>query len=275
MKKPVEGPGLGTKLTPDTIKGIVESLGGVPPPSDSFSQRAQQEAEAAGAVKPGPNEESEPQAYEEVPEEELGGSLPSTFIPGSVEGALHPILAGLNQELGIGKLHPIEVKLVNRLWTFRPMNFYDYEWQSKQWLSMRNEEGQVTSPTLAATNVAARLAAIDKVPIYEIYGVNTRGRHIPRPLFPPPDIRIAAAEKVLEWLREEAGMWELAIELDTRFDMEGEVDRMDHLPFAWGEIANQQRKLLVLAGSLAVSTEMQRTASAERTSPSGKDGEEQ
>jgi len=159
-------------------------------------------------------------------------------MPGKKEEE-HPLLAELEENFGLRKLVPKHLELAGYTWTFRPMNFQDYEWMTQRAAVMGTSE-----PSLSATNVAVTLAAINGTPVYEIFDIPTTGRHIPDPLNPPPDIKYEAAEYMLGWLRNKVGMWELIGELDEKTDILFEEDRKEAYPL-WDTLASPYRRRLV------------------------------
>lgn len=192
-------------------------------------------------------------------------AIPATYSAGKApeaEDEKHPLLEDLETNFGITRLKCQEVTLGGYRWTFRPMSFEDYEWMANH--VRRNVMTQDASePSLSVTSVSSVLAAINGTPIYELFKVDTTGRHIPDKLNPPPDIKFEAAIYLLEWFREKVGMWELIGKLDEQVDILFEEQRSREYPL-WATLASPYRQQIVeLKRALDSSTE-----------PDGKPGED-
>jgi len=183
----------------------------------------------------------------------------------------HPLLEDLEFNFGIEKLKCADVELAGYLWTFRPMRFDEYEWMSNN--IRRSASGETSEPSLAVAGVSATLAAIKRLsagpdapstPIYEMFKVDTTGRHIPDPMNPPPDIKFEAATYLLEWFREKVGMWELISELDSQTDVLFEEQRSKQYPL-WETLASPFRQRLV---------ELRQLLENSGTEPDGRPGDD-
>lgn len=174
-------------------------------------------------------------------------AIPTNFTPGALADAgledQHPLLDELELNFGIKKLHVEHIMLANYKWTFRPMKFEDYEWMSNN-LRRNPVTGDASEPSMSASNVAATLAAINDVPVIDIWKLDTTGRHIPDRLNPPPDLKFEGAAYLLEWFRSKVGMWELISALDEQTDVLFEKQRSGAFPL-WGELASPWRRRLV------------------------------
>lgn len=172
-------------------------------------------------------------------------AIPATYSAGSIEDMAekHPLLEDLEFNFGIEKLKCQDIELGGYVWTFRPMRFEDYEWMANH--VRRNPITQESSePSMSVVSMAALLAAINRTPIFELFKVDTTGRHIPDRLNPPPDIRYEAAVYLLEWFREKVGMWELISKLDAEVDIVFEQQRSREYPL-WATLASSYRQRIV------------------------------
>lgn len=231
-------------------------LGGAPPPDDPNIQAAMTPAQA---------ERPEPA----IPQLE---NVPEAFKAGqaSKEKRKHPVLAKLEQDLGLVRLEVRDIILGGHRWTFRPMGFIDYEWMAGS--LYENKDGDTPLPSLTVCSVASCLTAIDGSPVYEVFDVDVSGRHIADPNNPPPDIRRKAADAVLLWFREGLGMWELIAKLDEQMDLVFESQRSERFPL-WGELASPGRqRMLALRLELAAQEKTQTESST--VTPAGLPGGE-
>ncbi len=173
-------------------------------------------------------------------------AIPATYSAGKApqaEEEKHPLLEDLEHNFGITKLKCQDVELGGYKWTFRPMAFEDYEWMANH--VRRNVMTQeAAEPSMSVASVAAVLAAVNDTPVYELFKVDTTGRHIPDKLNPPPDIRYEGAIYLLEWLREKVGMWELIGKLDEQVDILFEEQRSREYPL-WETLASPYRQQIV------------------------------
>ena len=193
-----------------------------------------------GSLDGPPPEAEDPniQTAPEPPEPAIpSNQIPASFVAGMPEAAKkrHPLLDRLEKDFGISRLECRDHVFAGYKWTFRPQTFLDYEWATAHLTE------ELSMPTLAACNVASMLAAIDDVPVYEIFGVDTIGRSISDPLNPPPDIRRQASTSLLEWFRNDLGLWEIISRLDETIDILFEVQRRDQYPL-WLEMVSEERK---------------------------------
>jgi hypothetical protein len=174
-------------------------------------------------------------------------AIPASYNAGSrsIEDMAkkHPLLEDLEHNFGIEKLKCRDIKLGGYTWTFRPMRFEDYEWMANH--VRRNPVTQESSePAMSVVSVASLLAAVNRTPVYEMFGVDTTGRHIPDKLNPPPDIRYEAAVYLLEWFREKVGLWELISKLDAEVDLVFEDQRSREYPL-WETLASTYRQRII------------------------------
>jgi len=173
-------------------------------------------------------------------------AIPATYKAAAAptdEAEKHPLLEDLEFNFGIDKLKCQDILLGGYKWTFRPMRFEDYEWMANH--TRRNSMTMESSePSMSVTSVAAVLAAINDTPIYEVFKVDTTGRHIPDKLNPPPDIKFEAAIYLLEWFREKVGMWELIGKLDEQVDILFEEQRSREFPL-WETLASPYRQQIM------------------------------
>lgn len=199
------------------------------------------------------------------------GHGPEPAIPASYSAGVsnieemadkHPLLEELEHSFGIEKLKCRDIELGKYVWTFRPMRFEDYEWMANN--VRRNPVTQESSePAMSVVSVSALLAAVNGTPVYEMFKVDTTGRHIPDKFNPPPDIRYEAATYLLEWFREKVGLWELISKLDAEVDLVFEDQRSREYPL-WETLASTYRqRIIALKRQLESSTE-----------PDGKSGDD-
>jgi hypothetical protein len=172
-------------------------------------------------------------------------AIPSSFDAGKSVPTLqgkeeHPVLKKLKTHFGIEKLEPVEFEYVGFKWSFRPPNLRSYEWMSAKVLVV---DGGVSLPSLATAEVCSSLAAIDDVPLFEVFDIDTSGRYIPDPLNPPPDIRDAAADACIAWFRDSAGLWEVVGNLNDKQTEISEKEREDNYPL-YEEVLESRRKSL-------------------------------
>lgn len=193
-------------------------------------------------------------------------SIPTTFQASGRRDDFeekHPLLEDLEFNFGIEKLQCADVELAGYRWTFRPMRFEEYEWMSNN-IRRNIATGETSEPSLAVAGVSATLAAINGTPVYEVFKVDTTGRHIPDRMNPPPDIKFEAATYILEWFREKVGMWELISELDSQTDVLFEEQRSKQFPL-WETLASPFRQRLV---------ELRQLLENSGTEPDGKPGDD-
>ena len=140
------------------------------------------------------------------------------FLGGGVKKGVetnndHPLLKKLEIEFGIKKLETKSYTVGDFTFVFRPQEFIDFEWMHCQIQSTISAEvggdPVVTTPAIQLAEVCSSLAAINDTPIYEIMGVETKGRFIPDPLLPPPDIRKQSQDLLIQWMRHKLGLLEL------------------------------------------------------------------
>jgi len=200
---------------PDDV--IIQKLGA--PAAAALGIQAEQPGEV-------PRELQQPPAGPTAPLPDMG--LPDTFNPNALQPKLgasddessgptkHPLLTKLEHAFGIKRLKCREDKLGPFRWRFRPADYSSYEWASGN--VDADEMGSVLQSQLQSVTVCSVLAAIDGVPVYEVMGIDTTGRYIPDPNYPPQDIRDLASQLLLDWFRAELGLWELVPELDKLND---------------------------------------------------------
>jgi len=213
-----------------------------------------------------------PQAPQRPPAPPAGGngqspepSIPAAYSADGPEDIAdkHPLLADLEFNFGIEKLECETVKLGGYTWTFRPMRFEDYEWMSNNVRrSLITQES--SEPSMSVASVSAVLAAINGTPVYEVFSVESTGRHIPDKLNPPPDIKFEAASYLLEWFREKVGMWELIGKLDEQVDILFEEQRSSEYPL-WTTLASPYRQQIM---------ELKRTLDSSLKEPDGTPGDD-
>jgi hypothetical protein len=172
-------------------------------------------------------------------------AIPATYSAGAApeEEEKHPLLEDLEHNFGIAKLKCQDIMLGGYKWTFRPMSFEDYEWMANH-MRRNSITQEAAEPSMTVTSVTAVLAAINDTPIYELFQVDTTGRHIPDKLNPPPDIKFEGAIYLLEWFREKVGMWELIGKLDEQVDILFEDQRSREFPL-WETLASPYRQQIV------------------------------
>jgi len=171
-------------------------------------------------------------------------AIPDSFEAGAAPVAqrIHPLLKQLNQEFGLERLKTEIVEMGNHRWSFRPKDYSSLEWVTERLTLMNQESGTITG--VSAIHVAAHLALVDGVPVYEIFNIETTGRHIADKGNPPADIKRQASEAVLSWLREDIGLTEIIEALETKFEVLYERQRRDAFPL-WQTLANTYQKMLV------------------------------
>lgn len=169
-----------------------------------------------------------------IPTQFQGGDAATTTTTSTEEN--HPVLEALKTRFGIQKLRPIDVELGDFKWTFRPTGHLDYEWTSANCLI--DQSGRPTLPSLTVANVAIHLAAINDVPLYELMGLDVKGRVIRDPLNPPTDIRLDAADLILRHFRNDMGMWEIVGRLEEQYSPSLEQQRKSAYDPFWEELAD-------------------------------------
>lgn len=164
---------------------------------------------------------SDSQSSSNESQDHFDPKVPDSFDPSAVglkpveQKKRHPLLVRLEKEFGISKLNTKVVALGGYTFTFRPKSYRDYEWMTNN--IPPTPENKVAVSSFQVTSVASGLAAINDVPIYELFDIDVTGRFIPNKNYPPPDIREAAQNILLQWFRDDVGLWELIPALDVAY----------------------------------------------------------
>ena len=141
----------------------------------------------------------------------------------------HPLLEKLETAFGVKKLQIKTVELGGFVFSFRPPNWRDYEWMMSN-VPVVQEGTTYSVPSIQVSEVVSGLAAIDGTPVYLLMGLNVTGRFIPDTSNPPMDIRRSAQDAMLEWIRQEIGLWELIPALHRKYNEIFEKDREELYP---------------------------------------------
>jgi hypothetical protein len=189
---------------------------------------------------PPPSPMIEPKVAQQ-PEPPIPEVYRASKIGENQEEEVHPLLTQLEEDFGLKKISVKHVQLGGYTWTFRPMCFQDYEWMAAR---ATETEARGTEPSMSVANISATLAAINNVPIYQMFSIEVMGRHIPDPYNPPPDIKYEAAQYLIEWLRNKVGMWEVIGKLDEQTDLIFEEERAAQYPL-WQALASPYRRRIV------------------------------
>lgn len=171
-------------------------------------------------------------------------AIPDSFEAGEVAkpANVHPLLRQLNQEFGLERLKVDVVELGGHRWAFRPKDYSALEWVTER-ITVENQ-GKEAITGVSAVTVAAHLALVDGVPVYELFGVDVTGRHIADPANPPVDLKRQASEAVLSWLRGDVGLTEIIEELEGKFSVAHERQRREAYPL-WARLASTYHQMLV------------------------------
>lgn len=123
--------------------------------------------------------------------------------PGPVKN-LHPVLARLREDLGMESTRPVDVQVGKHEWTLATLTPGDLATASR--LADQLAVGQVEAKLVYETAIVAHaVMAIDRVPTYQVFGVEPPpGVPVHNPLRPPRAVRYLAAGKLYDFIQDEA-----------------------------------------------------------------------
>ncbi len=138
-----------------------------------------------------------------LPEAPGGAPPPQAREPAVIPGRRldHPLLTKLRQDLGIDQLSTHDVKIGGHEWRLVTLAAGDLAMATR--LADQLSESVVEHQLIYQGAIAAHaVVAIDGVPSYQVFGVETPGVPIPDPYRPPRTIRHIAALRLHDFISE-------------------------------------------------------------------------
>lgn len=147
------------------------------------------------------NNQPPPQPVPQRPVQGRPNPQAGTPVYNAPKKPVHPVLAQLKIDLGIEVIEPIDVNVGGHIWTMKPLAESD--------ISTAARLADVTSQTQTDHNVrlptaliSVSIIAIDKVPVWEVFGIEIppEAQPLTNPLFPPERVRKMAVVQLYEWI---------------------------------------------------------------------------